>query len=58
MAVHRAGSTGDQPQSQYIRDFLEQYGMQDYKSVSVPLDAGFQVKCDEDCEKVSQHNYQ
>lgn len=60
MEVHREGSTGSitLSQSQYIRDLLEQYGMQDCKSVAVPLDAGFQVKCDKDCEKVNLHDYQ
>lgn len=32
--------------------------MDECKSISVPLEFGYQVNCNDDCEKVDQHDYQ
>lgn len=59
--VEREGETGAISicQSQYIRDLLKEYGMQDCKAVSTPLETNFQVKCDNiGCEEVPQKDYQ
>lgn len=60
MEIERDGPTGTikLSQSQYIRDILEQYGMENCKTLSVPLEAGYQVSCDDSCEKVGTTEYQ
>lgn len=60
MEVEREGETGmiKLSQTQYIRDVLKQYGMEQCKSVAVPLEAGYQVHCDANCKKSNQQEYQ
>ncbi|XP_075163214.1 uncharacterized protein LOC142235845 [Haematobia irritans] len=60
MEIERKNITGDikLSQVQYVKDMLEQYGMKDCKSSSLPLVPGYQVKCDENSKKVNQHEYQ
>ncbi len=60
MEIEREGETGiiRLGQSQYIRDVLKMYGMETCKPLAVPLEAGYQVSCDDDSEKVDQQQYQ
>ena len=46
-------------QKKYIENLLQANNMKNFRSVSTPLDAGFQVKCDkESCERVDPNEYQ
>lgn len=58
--IERCGETGaiKLSQTQYIKDMLRRFGMDDCKPVSVPLDAGYQVVCNDNCKKVDQQQYQ
>lgn len=61
MEFNREGDLGaiNVSQRRYILDILEQYGMQDCKDVSTPLQPGFEVNCgNENCRKVDKTEYQ
>lgn len=61
MEIQREGDTGAVTvcQQQYINNLLNQYGMDNCRPVSTPLDAGFQVHCsNESCKRVNQTEYQ
>lgn len=45
-------------QTEYIRNLLKKYGMDECKSLAVQLDPGYQVKCINNCERVYQQLYQ
>lgn len=59
--VEREGETGSITlgHKQYIENLLRQWNMSACRSVSTPLEAGYQVKCDnENCKKVDEKSYQ
>lgn len=61
MEIDREGETGNinVGHEQYIENFLREYGMQNCKPNAIPLEAGFQVKCDhDDCKRGDQTSYQ
>ena len=60
MEIERDGETGSITlgHTQYIRDLLDHYGMVNCKTVSVPLDAGYQVGCQQECRKADTIQYQ
>lgn len=62
MEVQRDGETGDIKLSQelYIKEMLQEYGMENCKSVSTPLNSGFQIICNENncSKKVGKTCYQ
>ena len=44
--------------SQYILEMLKEYGMENSKAISTPLEVNYQVVCLEtDCKKVDQREY-
>lgn len=46
-------------QSQYRRNLLAEYGMQNCKAVATPLETNFQVKCDDNnFQEIPQKGYQ
>lgn len=58
--IERDDEVGDitLSQKQYIRDLLKTYGMYKSKSVAMPLEAGYQIACKEDCSKADVTQYQ
>lgn len=61
MSIERDGPTGaiTISQKQHIWQLLEQYGMTNCRTTSVPLDPGFQPKCEsQSCQLVDQMEYQ
>lgn len=61
MEIERDGETGSVEigHKQYIETLLNEYGMKDCKPNSLPLEAGHQIKCENDnCTRVNQAEYQ
>uniref|UniRef100_A0A0K8VG31 Retrovirus-related Pol polyprotein from transposon TNT 1-94 n=1 Tax=Bactrocera latifrons TaxID=174628 RepID=A0A0K8VG31_BACLA len=61
MQIQRDGDTGDisMNQSAYIDDMLQRHGMHQCRTTTTPLDAGYQVACNEKtCEQVDATAYQ
>lgn len=61
MQFERHGETGDISvcQKKYIEDLLQEYGMAQCKSISTPMDPGFQISCSkENCQRINKTNYQ
>jgi len=56
MEIKREGETGSIKigHKQYVEALLNDYGMQNYKPSSIPLEAGHQIKCDD----VNKESYQ
>lgn len=61
MQIEREGEIGAITvcQSQYIKELLKQHNMENCRSASTPLDAGFNIGCkDKKCAKVDPTTYQ
>ncbi len=61
MEIERDGELGSIHigHKQFIESLLNDYGMQNCKANALPLEAGFQVKCNEEsCQRVNQKAYQ
>lgn len=59
--IEREGETGSITlgHKQYIENLLRQWNKSSCKSLSTPLEANYQIKCDSDnCKKVDEKNYQ
>ncbi|KAI8124587.1 Retrovirus-related Pol polyprotein from transposon TNT 1-94 [Lucilia cuprina] len=61
MEIKREGDTGkiSVGHTQYIEKVLMDYGMENSRPASTPLDPGFQISCnDENCEQIDVKGYQ
>ncbi len=61
MEIERVGSIGpiSVGHSQYVQNLLKQYGMEQCRGASTPLDPEFKIQCTtNDCEKVNATEYQ
>ncbi|XP_046809510.1 secreted RxLR effector protein 161-like [Lucilia cuprina] len=59
--IERVNETGTISicQSQYIKDLLQEYGMENCKAVATPLETNHQVNCTgQNCKEIPQRDYQ